>query len=75
MGTIFYYVADNHVSDHKQLVSRQLGNVRRPVRNEPKKQVTLNVQRRKKLVENRFDDCGGDISSIVKDFDTYHAIA
>ena len=35
----------------------------------------LNVHKRKKFVENHFDDCGDDISSIVKDIDTYHAIA
>ena len=41
----------------------------------PKKQVTLNVHKRKKSVENHFDDCGVDISSIVKDIDTYPATA
>ena len=37
--------------------------------------MTLNVKKRKEFVENHFDDCGDDISSIVKDVDTYHAVA
>ena len=37
--------------------------------------MTLNAQKRKKFVENHFDDCGDVISSVVKDTDTYHAIA
>ena len=41
----------------------------------PKKQVILNIHKRKKFVEIHFGDCGDDISSIVKDVDTYHAIA
>ena len=37
--------------------------------------MTLNVHKRKKFVEDHFGDCGDDISSNVKDIDTYHAIA
>ena len=35
----------------------------------------LNVQKRKEFVENHFDECGDDNSPIVKDIDTYHAVA
>ena len=66
--------ADNHVSEDKRIAYPTEARERRPVRNVPKKQVILNVRTRKKFVENHSDDCGGYVSSIVKDIDTYHAI-
>ena len=37
--------------------------------------MTLNIKKRKKFVENHFDDCGDDVSSSVKNIDSYYAIA
>ena len=69
--------ADNHVSKDKQVAYPTEARERQKAREKRAKEtgVTLNVQKRKKHVENHFDDCGEDISSIVKNIDTYHATA
>ena len=69
--------ADNHVSKDKQVAYPTEARERQKAREKRAKEtgVTLSVQKRKKHVENHFDDCGDDISSIVKNIDTYHAIA
>ena len=70
-------LVDNHVSDDKQIAfpTEALERQKAPEKRAKETGVTLNDQKRKKSIENHFDDCGDDISSFVKDFDTYHAIA
>ena len=61
-------VADNHVSDHKQFAFPAEARERQKAREKRAKEtgVTLNIKKRKKSVENHFDDRGDDIFSIVK---------
>ena len=68
---------DNHVSKDRQIAYPTEARERQEAREKRAKEtsVTLNVQKRKKFVGNHFDDCGDDISAIVEDIDTYHAIA
>ena len=70
-------LADNHVSDNKQIAFPTEARERHKAREKRAKEtgVTLKIQKRKKFVENHVDECGDDISSIVKDIDTYHAVA
>ena len=70
-------LTDNRVSDDKQLAFPTEARERQKAREKRAKEtgVTLNVKKRKKFAENHFDDCGDDISSIVKDIDTYRAVA
>ena len=72
-----HLLIDNHVSDDKQIAFPTEARERQKAREKRAKEtgVTLNIQKRKKIVENHCDDCGDDISSIVKDIDTYHAVA
>ena len=63
------------VTTSKLHTRQKLGNVKAREKRAKETGVTLNVHKRKKSVENHSDDCGDDISSIVKDIDTYHAIA
>ena len=69
--------AGNHVSNGKQIAYPTEARERQKAREKRAKEtsVTLNVHKRKKFVENHIGDCGDDISSIVKDIDTYHATA
>ena len=71
-------LADNHISDNKQFAFPTEARERQQVREKRAKEtgVTLNIKKRKKFVENHFDDCGDDISSIVyRALTLYHAIA
>ena len=69
--------ADNHVSNDKQIAYPTEARERQQAREKRAKEtgVTLNVHKRKKFVENNFDDCGNDISSTVTDVNTDHAVA
>ena len=77
MGTTFYQLTTVSVKTSKYVAYPTEARERQEARQKRPKEtcVTLNVQKRKKFVENHFDDCGDDTSSIVKVIDTYHAIA
>ena len=66
---------DNHVGDEGQVAYPTEARERQKAREKRAKEkgVTNNVQKRKKFVEDHFDDCGDDISSIVENIYAYHS--
>ena len=63
------------VTINNSLSRLKLGNEKAREKRAKETGVTLNIKKRKKFVENHVDDCGDDISSIVKNIDSYRAIA
>ena len=66
---------DNPVSGEKQVAYPTEARERQKAREKRAKEtgVTSKVQKRRKFVEDHYDDCGDDISSIVENIDTFQA--